>query len=170
MKIKIIVVIIIIMVTICIIDLTILRPSGIYHYSTSGIHEFKIGMSKRQVFSEIEKKGHFLQVKTAEPSSTQHQNSSYGYFNYLKELKSSNYWSVFGAPWRCSDLVHVDNSSDYLFLFKEQKLKVILMQRRRFGELEGSLELYKAEKTIDVDQLEKYLNELPSINVYYEDK
>jgi hypothetical protein len=139
------------------IELVAIHPSGIYSYSQKGYKEFKIGLSKQKVLKNINKRKTIRTIRICDPHRIFELHSR-KLFKMEADLISSDFW-----------LCHDRTGKDFLFLFKNQILGRILIQRLRFGKKQGSV-LFSNCNSEWFKDIDIYLTRQEKLSVYYDTK
>lgn len=138
------------------IELMAVHPSGIYSYvQQKGYKEFQIGLSKEQVLKKINKRKTIRTIKVCEPDRL-FELKSRKMFEMEDDLVSSDFW-----------LCHDRTGKDFLFLFKDGTLDMILLQRLRYGKKEGSILFSQCNLEIFKD-IDNYLTRQEKLKVFYD--
>ncbi|MCD4720478.1 MAG: hypothetical protein K8S13_11565 [Desulfobacula sp.] len=138
------------------IELVAVHPSGIYSYTQQGYKEFKIGLSKEKVLKKINKRKTIRTIRVCDPDRV-FELKSRRLFEMEVNLASSDYWL-------CPDRT----GKNFLFLFRDEILERILLQRLRFGKKkEGSILFSQCNPEI-INDVEKYLTTIEKLKVFYD--
>ena len=139
------------------IELIAVHPSGIYSYTKKGYKEFKIGFSKEKVLKNINKQKTIRKIKVCDPDRI-FELKSRNPFKMKEDLASSDFW-----------FCHDRTGKDFLFVFKDEILERILLQRLRLGKKEGSNLFFQCDPEILKD-IDTYLAGQEKLDVFYDTK
>jgi len=139
------------------IELMAVHPSGIYSYTQKGYKEFKIGLSKERVLKNINKQKTIRKIKVCNPDQVFELKSRH-LFKMEEDLVSSDFW-----------LCHDRTGKDFLFVFKDEILERVLLQRLRFGKKKGSSLFFQCDPEILKD-IDTYLADREKLKVFYDRK
>ncbi|MCP3876500.1 MAG: hypothetical protein GY699_25585 [Desulfobacteraceae bacterium] len=137
------------------IEMLAIHPSGIYYYSHEGYKEFKIGTPKTKVLKRINKRKTIRKINTCDPESL-FERKTRKRIELEGNLISSNYW-----------IAHDRTGKDFLFIFKNDMLEKVLIQRLRFGKKDGSIIFLQCIPDIVTD-FETYLSEKEKLTIYFD--
>ena len=132
-----------------------MHPTGIYDYQIKGYKAFHIGLPKQAVLRQINLTKTIRQVRTCEPESI--------------SIKDSRKKLVLSSAMAAADIwiSHDRTGKDFLFIFKDDVLDRVLLQRLRFGKKPGS-ELFRNCGAIRPGDLDSYLKTKETLKVYPE--
>lgn len=137
------------------IELVAIHPSGIYSYTQKGYKEFNIGFSKAAVLKKINKRKTIRAIRTCDPDNV-FKLTSRRLFKMEEDLLSSDVWI-------CKDRT----GKNFLFVFKEDALDRVLLQRLRLGKKEGSI-LFTMCSQDALSDVDDYLAKRETLTVFYE--
>ena len=137
------------------IEMVAVHPSGIYSYTRKGYKEFKIGLLKEAVLKNINKRKTIRTIRVCE-SDKVFELKSRKLFEMEKDLILSDFW-----------ICHDRTGKDFLFLFKDETLEKILLQRLRFGKKDGSILFSQCNPEILKD-IDNYLVTREKLDVFYD--
>ncbi len=137
------------------IELLAVHPSGIYSYTQQGYKEFRIGLSKEKVLKKINRRKTIRTIRVCDPDRV-FELKSRKLFEMEENLASSDYWL-------CPDRT----GKNFLFLFKDEILVRVLLQRLRFGKKEGSILFVQCNPEI-LNNMDNYLATREKLNVFYD--
>ena len=137
------------------IELIAVHPSGIYSYTQQGYKEFKIGLSKEKVLKKINKRKTIRTIRVCGPDRV-FKLKSRKLFEMEENLVLSDYWI-------CPDRT----GKNYLFLFKDEILERVLLQRLRFGKKEGSILFSQCNPEL-LNDMDNYLSTREKLKVFYD--
>lgn len=147
----------VVLLTIAVLVETIgMHPSGIYYYSQNGYKEFGIGDEKARVLRQINFHKTIRSIITCSPDSIV-EKVSRRKLEMSQALMESDIWI-------CRD----KTGKAYFFRFEDQKLTLLLIQRLRFWEKEGS-KLFSDCSVLKDIGIEHYLNTEETLTVYNKD-
>jgi len=139
------------------IEFLAVHPSGIYSYTQQGYKEFKIGLSKEKVLKKINKQKTIRTIRVCDPDRV-FELKSRKPFEMEEEMTLSNYWLCFGRT-----------GKNFLFLFKDELLERVLLQRLRFGKKEGSILFVQCNPEF-LNDMDHYLTTREKLDVFYDTK
>ena len=137
------------------IELIAVHPSGIYSYTQQGYKEFKIGLSKEKVLKKINKRKSIRTIRVCGPDRV-FELKSRKLFEMEENLLLSNYWICFDRT-----------GKNFLFLFKNEVLERILLQRLRLGKKEGSILFAQCNPEL-LNDMDNYLATREKLDVFYD--
>lgn len=132
-----------------------MHPSGIYTYEKEGYKDFRIGLSKQDVLRQVNLTKTIRSVKTCDPESLTRKESR-------RKLLLSDLM-VEADIWICHDRT----GKTYLFMFNDDGLERILLQRLRFSNKQGSV-LFSQCRADLLKDLDHYLATKETLRVYPE--
>jgi len=144
-------------VFVVLIELVAVHPSGIYSYTQQGYKEFKIGFSKEKVLKKINKRKAIRAIRVCGPDRVFELKSRRG-FEMEEAMVLSDYWL-------CSDRT----GKKFVFLFKNEILERILLQRLRFKKKEVSVLFVQCNPEF-LNGMDNYLANREKLNVFYDTK
>lgn len=133
-----------------------MHPEGIYVYRQQGYKNFQIGISKEAVLYQVNIQKTIRRIQTCDPES-QSKKDSRRKLQMTSSLTASNVWL-------CEDRT----GKDYLFVFNENRLERVLLQRLRFGKKKGSI-LFSECRPGLIKDLDNYLETEEAGPVYFKD-
>jgi hypothetical protein len=137
------------------IELVAVHPSGIYSYTQKGYKEFKIGFSKEKVLKKINKRKTIRTIRVCVPDRV-FELKSRRLFEMEADMASSDYWL-------CPDRT----GKNFLFLFKDEILERILLQRLRFWKKEGSVLFSHCNPDL-LNDMDNYLATREKLQVFFD--
>ena len=137
------------------IEMVAVHPSGIYSYTQQGYKEFKIGLLKEQVLKKINKRKTIRTIRVCEPDKV-FELKSRKLFKMEKDLVLSDFW-----------VCHDRTGKDFLFLFKNEILEQILLQRVRFWKKQGSILFSQCNPEV-IKDIDNYLAIQEKLDVFYD--
>jgi len=137
------------------IEFVAIHPSGIYSYARKGYKEFQIGFSKKNVLKKINKRKAIRAIRVCEPDNI-FELKSRKLFELEEDLVLSDYW-----------VCHDRTGKDFLFLFKNDALDRILLQRLRLGKKETSILFSQCNPEI-FKNIDNYLATLEKLDVFFD--
>ena len=132
-----------------------IHPSGIYSYSQKGYQQFDMGLSKPAVLEKINHQKTIRTLQVCDPDRVFSLKSRKG-FEMEDSLASADYW-----------ICHDRTGKDFLFVFENQVLVRILIQRLRYGKNKGSVLFRQCQSKI-LNDLDAYLLTRETLKVFYD--
>ncbi len=132
-----------------------MHPTGIYSYRHKGYKDFQIGLSKSSVLKQINLQKTMRQIKTCGPDGMIAKTSRKK-LKMVEQLSASDRWISFDRT-----------GKEFLFIFKEDKLVRVFIQRLRFGNKQGSV-LFSDCTVVKTSDLDEYLETTETLPVYPE--
>lgn len=139
-----------------IIEMVAIHPSGLYSYTQKdGYREFDMGISKAQVLKRINKRKTLREIKTCNPEKFLLRTTRKG-IELAENLLTSDFWFAYDRTGKI-----------FLFVFKDNHLAHVLIQRLRFGKMQGSV-LFSSCDEDKLYNLDQYLEKNESLSVFYD--
>ena len=142
-------------ILVLLIEYIAVHPHGIYSYAQQGYKEFKIGFSKKDVLKKINKRKAIRTIRVCEPDNL-FELKSRKLFDLNADLALSDYW-----------ICHDRTGKDFLFIFKDDILERILLQRLRFGKKQTSILFSQCNLEI-FKNIDNYLTTREKMDVFYD--
>lgn len=138
------------------IEMVAIHPSGLYSYTQKdGYGEFDMGISKAQVLKRINKRKTLREIKTCNPEKFLLRTTRRG-IELAENLLASDFWFAYDRT-----------GGIFLFVFKDNHLAHVLIQRLRFGKMQGSI-LFSSCDEDKLYNLDQYLEKNESLSVFYD--
>ncbi len=131
-----------------------LHPTGIYSYATTGYKSYTIGLKKDEVLRLINQNRSIRTMRACDPTKVYRLTSRKG-FEFTDDLAQSDHWICYDK-----------RGSDFLFIFKQNRLSRILIQRIRLGRKDPSL-IFTRCNPIVVENVDTLLKNQYHYKVFY---